>query len=159
MLHLQIPQNESIIYTNIWESSILINQKGGQCNLPVLVFWGDFSSLFWTILVMFSLSFWTVLAGPIFITADVCLVLSGPACVLGLIDGPMPLILVLLLPQTTGPDLPWVLKAKIETLGWVWCGRKNGPLHELSTSFVKVMLNNYLSYNKFYLLSSPSRNS
>ena len=56
--------------------------------------WGDFSSLFWTILVMFSLSFWTVLAGPIFITADVCLVLSGPAWVLGLIDGPMSLLLI-----------------------------------------------------------------
>ena len=55
---------------------------------------GDFPSIFWTVLVMFSLSFWTVLAAPIFITADVCLVLSGPAWVLGLIDGPMSLLLI-----------------------------------------------------------------
>ena len=38
------------------------------------------------------------LGGPYIIAAEVSLGLSGPAWVLGLIDGPMPLILVLLLP-------------------------------------------------------------
>ena len=98
--------------------------------------WGDFSSLFWTILVMFSLSFWTVLAGPIFITADVCLVLSGPACVLGLIDGPMPLLLIFCCRRLLGSVAVdyWALfvlgpQRKVCCLG-SWAGvAKNEPLH------------------------------
>ena len=54
--------------------------------------WGDFPSLFWTVLVMVFPFFLDCSGGPHIIAADMCLGLSGPACVLGLIWWPNAII-------------------------------------------------------------------
>ena len=83
----------------------------------------------------FSPSFLDYSGGPHIITANVCLVLSGPAWVLGLIDGLMPLLLVFCCRRLLGSVAVdyWVLftlgpQSKVCYLG-AWVGvAKNGPL-------------------------------
>ena len=56
--------------------------------------WVNFPSFFWTVLGNGFPSLFDCSGGPHIITADVCLGLNGPVCVLGLIDGPTSLPLV-----------------------------------------------------------------
>ena len=92
-------------------SSVL--KIGGKERITWVSLLFPFSRIFWRV----SLSFLNYFSNFHIMAVDVGLVSSGPAWLLGLINGLKSLPFILLLQQITGPNLLWALKAKSKIFG------------------------------------------
>ncbi len=90
---------------------------------------GIFPFLFELLWGMVFLSLLDCSGGPHIITADVCLGLSGPVCVLGLIDGPTSLPLVFYRGRLLG--FVCLGPSKQSLMLWAWDLAKSGHLQKV----------------------------
>ena len=77
----------------------------------------------------FCLSFLNCSGGSYTITTDVCLGLSGPASVFGLIDGPMPLPLIFYCRRPLGFICLGPSKQSLKLWAWSGVAEKKTSLH------------------------------